>query len=132
MNFQQAGSFSAAHESIQEAELVQIARRISQWRRKRDAILAPIVFADPEWDILLDLYVEEGCDRAVSLSSLCIAAAVPNTTAARAVNAMVAEGILTKSRDPDDARRVIIQLGESTREKMRAWLMQIASWHAGR
>lgn len=132
MNLQKAGSFSAADESIDEAELAQIARRISHWRRKRDAILAPIIFADPEWDILLDLYAEEACGRAVSLSSLCIAAAVPNTTAARAVNAMVAEGVLTKSRDPDDARRVIIALAESTREKMRNWLMQLASWHKGR
>jgi DNA-binding MarR family transcriptional regulator len=132
MNYQQAGSFSAANVPIDEAELVRIARRISQWRRKRDAILAPIVFADPEWDILLDLYVEGGCGRAVSLSSLCIAAAVPSTTAARAVNALVAEGVLTKSRDPEDARRVIIALADSTREKMRAWLTQIASSHVGR
>jgi DNA-binding MarR family transcriptional regulator len=132
MNFQQAGSFSAADVSIDEAELVRIARRISQWRRKRDAILAPIVFADPEWDILLDLYVEAGCGRTVSLSSLCIAAAVPNTTAARAVNAMVADGVLTKSRDPEDARRVIIALSDSTREKMRTWLIQLAAGQAGR
>jgi len=132
MNFQKAGSFSPANEPIDETELVQIARRISQWRRKRDAILAPITFADPEWDILLDLYVESGSGRVVSLSSLCIAAAVPSTTAARAVNAMVAEGILTKSRDPEDARRVIIALADNTREKLRTWLMQIASFHLGR
>ena len=132
MNFQQAGSFSAADVSIHEAELIRIARRISQWRRKRDAILAPIVFADPEWDILLDLYVEGGCGRTVSLSSLCIAAAVPNTTAARAVNAMVADGVLTKSRDAEDARRVIIALSDSTREKMRTWLIQLAAGQAGR
>lgn len=132
MNFRQAGSFGTAHESIDEAELGQIARRISHWRRKRDAILAPIAFADPEWDILLDLYAEGACGRAVSLSSLCIAAAVPNTTAARAVNAMVAEGILTKSRDPDDARRVIVDLSEATREKMRSWLTQVASRQVGR
>jgi DNA-binding MarR family transcriptional regulator len=132
MNLQQASSFSAANETIDEAELAQIARRISHWRRKRDAILAPITFADPEWDILLDLYVEGACGRAVSLSSLCIAAAVPSTTAARAVNAMVAEGVLAKSRDPDDARRVIISLADSTREKMREWLIQLASWHKQR
>ena len=45
---------------------------------------------------------------------------------------MVADGVLTKSRDPEDARRVIIALSDSTREKMRTWLIQLAAGQAGR
>lgn len=131
MTLHMAGAHGAAGESISEADLVKVARRISQWRRKRDTILAPIAFADPEWDILLDLYVENGCGRPVSLSSLCIAAAVPATTAARCVNAMVAQGVLTKTPDPDDARRVVIGLADETQAKMRAWLLLLAHSGAG-
>lgn len=119
-----------ADEDFSEADLVAIARRISQWRRKRDAILAPLTFADPEWDILLDLYVEQGRGRPVTMSSLCIAAAVPTTTAARCIHAMVSRGVLTKSRDTGDTRRVVIRLADETQRKMREWLLQVARGRA--
>ena len=111
---------------ISEAELVQLARRISHWRRRRDTMLAPIIFADPEWDILLDLYAQSGFGRRISMSSLCIAAAVPATTALRCINAMVDQGVLAKSRDANDARRVLVELTDETKAKMRSWLLQVA------
>lgn len=109
-----------------EAELHQLAQRISHWRRKRDAMLDPVVFADPEWDILLDLFAQGTNGRPVSMSSLCIAASVPTTTAMRCINAMIDQGVLLKWRDPDDARRVLIDLTPETRAKMRNWLMEVA------
>jgi len=111
---------------VSEAELVQLARRISHWRRRRDTMLAPIIFADPEWDILLDLYAQSGFGRRISMSSLCIAAAVPATTALRCINAMVDQGVLAKSRDANDARRVLVELTDETKAKMRSWLLQVA------
>ena len=114
-------------EAISEADLAQLARRISHWRRRRDALLDPIIFADPEWDILLDLYAQSGFGRRISMSSLCIAAAVPATTALRCINAMVDQGVLAKSRDANDARRVLVELTEETRAKMRSWLLQVAA-----
>jgi len=110
-----------------EAELVQLARRISHWRRKRDALFDPVIFADPEWDILLDLFAEGGFGRKVSMSSLCIAASVPTTTAVRCINAMIEQGVLLKSRDANDARRVLIELTADTRNRMRTWLVGVAN-----
>jgi len=57
---QPVGSSAPALATVSEMELVQLARRISQMRRKRDALFAPLTFADPEWDILLDLFAEGG------------------------------------------------------------------------
>ena len=114
-------------EPISEADLAQLARRISHWRRRRDALLDPIIFADPEWDILLDLYAQSGFGRRISMSSLCIAAAVPATTALRCINAMVDQGVLAKSRDANDARRVLVELTDETKAKMRSWLLQVAA-----
>ena len=116
-----------AGEVIGEAELVQLARRISHWRRKRDALFDPVIFADPEWDILLDLFAEGGFGRKVSMSSLCIAASVPTTTAVRCINAMIEQGVLLKSRDANDARRVLIELTADTRNRMRTWLVGVAN-----
>jgi DNA-binding MarR family transcriptional regulator len=113
-------------EEISEADLVQLARRISQWRRKRDSLFEPVVFADPEWDVLLDLFVEGWSGRKVGMSSLCIAASVPATTALRCINAMIEQGVLAKSRDENDGRRVLIELTPDTRTRMRAWLTNVA------
>jgi DNA-binding MarR family transcriptional regulator len=131
MSAQPAGAPGPAGD-ISEGDLVQLARRISQWRRKRDMLFDPVIFADPEWDILLDLFAEGGFGRRVSMSSLCIAAAVPTTTAVRCINAMIDQGVLAKSRDSSDARRVLIELSDETRTKMRNWLMQVARGQAGR
>jgi len=114
-------------DEISEADLVQLARRISQWRRKRDSLFQPVVFADPEWDVLLDLFVQGGFGRKVSMSSLCIAASVPATTALRCINAMIEQGVLAKSRDENDGRRILIELTPDTRARMRAWLSSVAS-----
>ena len=126
MSTQPVGLSAPVGDSVSEAELMQLARRISHWRRKRDALFQPGMFADPEWDILLDLFAENGSGRRVSVSSLCIAASVPATTAVRSINAMVDQGVLARSRDANDARRVLIELTEDTRAKMRLWLSDVA------
>lgn len=126
MSAQPAAAPAPADHVIGEAELVQLARRISHWRRKRDLMFEPVIFADPEWDILLDLFAEGGFGRRVSMSSLCIAASVPTTTAVRCINLMIEQGVLAKSRDANDARRVLIELTEETRMRMRCWLSGVA------
>jgi DNA-binding MarR family transcriptional regulator len=127
VNTQRIGMPAPAGDAISEADLVQLARTISHWRRKRDAMFDSVIFADPEWDILLDLFAQSGFDRRVSMSSLCIAASVPTTTAMRCINAMLEQGVLAKSRDAADARRVLIELSEETRAKMRIWLLGVAA-----
>ncbi|MBW8743071.1 MAG: hypothetical protein JF628_01745 [Sphingomonas sp.] len=127
MNTRPIGMPAPAGDAISEADLVQLARTISHWRRKRDAMFDSVIFADPEWDILLDLFAQSGFDRRVSMSSLCIAASVPTTTAMRCINAMLEQGVLAKSRDAGDARRVLIELSEETRAKMRIWLLGVAA-----
>ena len=52
-------------------------------RRLREQFFPPDLFADPSWDIMLDLKAGAQEGQRVSLSSLCIAVAVPPTTALR-------------------------------------------------
>lgn len=117
---------AAADPPFSDVDLIQLARRIISFRRKRDSMFDRILFADPEWDILLDLFAQGGVGRRVSMSSLCIAAAVPTTTAVRCINAMVEQGLLARSRDANDARRVLIELTEESRHKMRTLLVHVA------
>ncbi len=83
-------------------------------RRLRERYFDAELFADPAWDILLDLFAARFEGTNVSVSSLCIAAAVPATTALRWISAMTANGILLRRHDPKDARRVFIELSNET------------------
>ncbi len=102
-------------------------RSLLKSRRKRDAHFNAELFADPAWDILLDLFAARLEGKKVSVSSLCIAAAVPPTTALRWISAMTEDGILLREHDPDDARRVFIRLSDSASESLVAYFTEIKS-----
>lgn len=89
-------------------------REIIKKRRLRDRYFPAELFADPAWDILLDLKAATQEGQNVSVSSLCIAAAVPPTTALRWITAMTENGMLIRRQDPEDARRVFIDLSDET------------------
>jgi len=83
------------------------------------------LFADPAWDILLDLKAAGQEGQHVSVSSLCIAAAVPPTTALRWITAMTDSGMLVRRQDPADARRVFIELSDETSSKLDDYFVAI-------
>ncbi|KQM87280.1 hypothetical protein ASE67_06015 [Sphingomonas sp. Leaf23] len=79
-------------------------------RRLRDQYFADGLFADPAWDMLLDLFAARLEGLTVSVSSLCIASAVPPTTALRWITAMTDAGLLMRREDPNDRRRAFVTL----------------------
>jgi hypothetical protein len=93
-------------------------RDLIKLRRLREQHFPPALFADPGWDILLDLFAAKQEGKSVSVSSLCIAAAVPPTTALRWVTTMTEHGALVRRQDPNDARRVFIELSEDSEERL--------------
>jgi len=90
--------------------LAAFAKCLLALRRKRDSALPGIEFGEPAWDMLLDLYVQHVEGKKVCVSSLCAAAAVPATTALRWIDAMVGSGLFIRSNDPQDRRRVHVDL----------------------
>lgn len=90
-------------------------RRLIRKRRQRDQFFPSDLFADPAWDMMLDLYAAHYERREISVSSLCIAAAVPATTALRWIKTMVDDGRFVRVADPDDGRRIIVSLSDDTR-----------------
>lgn len=93
-------------------------RNLIKLRRLRDSFFDKDLFADPAWDILLDLMAATLEGQNVSVSSLCIAAAVPPTTALRWITAMTESGMLLRRQDPEDARRVFIILSDEVIAKL--------------
>jgi DNA-binding MarR family transcriptional regulator len=103
------------HTSEERARFV---REHIRHRRLRDEHFRADYFADPVWDMLLDLYAAHYEGQPVAVSSLCIAAAVPATTALRWIKALTASGTFTRTRDDSDGRRVYVDLSEEARGKL--------------
>jgi DNA-binding MarR family transcriptional regulator len=125
MNIPSKPSVTAVDSEVEYRRLVELARRLLAWRRKRDELFPTAEFADPEWDHLLDLFVESSRGRAVNITSDAIAAAVPSSTAIRTITAMVEQGVVLKSRDPEDGRQVLVSLSAEAHDKVERWLRMV-------
>jgi hypothetical protein len=100
-------------------------RSMIRARRLRDQYFRGDLFADPAWDMLLDLMAARLEQNRVAVSSLCIAAAVPATTALRWIKALTDRGLLVRSADPQDGRRVYIELSDDTARALAAYLRAV-------
>jgi hypothetical protein len=96
-------------------------RALLRTRRMRDQFLPSDMFADPAWDMLLDLMAARLNGEQVSVSSLCIAAAVPPTTALRWIRQLTDRGIFVRQADPADGRRVFIALSDEAAAAIAQW-----------
>lgn len=102
-------------------------RAVIRARRLRARFFPEDLFADPAWDMLLDLLQAEIAQLRVPVSSLCIAAAVPATTALRWLKAMVSQGIFVRRADPHDGRRVFVELAPEASNALRRYFAEIGS-----
>ncbi len=102
-------------------------RQIIRERRLRDAYFVGELFADPAWDMLLDLYAARLEHLRVSVSSLCIAAAVPATTALRWIRTMTDAGILERTEDPHDGRRIHVALSARSEAAMHQYFARVVA-----
>jgi hypothetical protein len=100
-------------------------RRVIRARRMRADYFDGDLFADPAWDMLLDLYAAELEHRQISVSSLCIAAAVPPTTALRWIGTLNEAGLFDRKADPNDRRRAYIALSEAARRGMERYVAAV-------
>lgn len=101
-----------------ERQRAKAVRKMLRQRRMREQYFPADLFADPAWDMLLDLYAARLERQPVSVSSLCIAAAVPATTALRWIKTMTDAGLFVREADPHDGRRIFIALAEGAFDAM--------------
>lgn len=94
-------------------------RRAIRARRMRDQFFGSGLFEEPGWDMILDLFAAELERTRVSVSSLCIAAAVAPTTALRWISKLVDAGLFERHPDPFDRRRAYMELSPQASEAMR-------------
>jgi hypothetical protein len=101
-----------------------LVRRIIRQRQLRARFFDGELFADPAWDMLLDLTAARVEHTRVSVTSLCIASGVPPTTALRWISQMTDAGLLTRVEDETDRRRAFITLTERAVDAMARYFAE--------
>ncbi len=91
-------------------------------RRRREGLFCKSLFADPAWDMLLDLYVQRHAGRPISIHSLCVASSVPQTTAVRWIGRLEEHGMISRSPCLKDHRVIHVTLTESAVRTMQTYL----------
>ena len=104
-----------------------LVRRIIRQRQLRARYFDGDLFADPAWDMLLDLTASRAEHSRVSVTSLCIASGVPLTTALRWIGQMTDAGLLQRVDDETDRRRAFITLSDQAADSMARYFADLGS-----
>lgn len=111
----------AVRPPLPDARLV---RKIIRQRQQRGRYLDAGLFADPAWDMLLDLTAARVEHKRVSVTSLCIASGVPPTTALRWIGQMIDAGLFVRVCDDTDRRRAFIEMTEKAVDAMAQYFAE--------
>lgn len=115
----------AKPESVTPAKILKYAENLYNLRRQRENFFDKSLFGEPAWDLLLDLFIQGERGKQVSISSACVGAAVPTTTALRWVTTLMTKGLLCRVTDDTDARRSILKLTREGRQTMIRFLEKV-------
>lgn len=100
-------------------------RRMLAARRARAEFFTDGLFADPAWDILLDLLMAKLSYQRISVTSLCVASNVPATTALRWIKILEKEDLVIRRADPLDGRRIFVELTEKAEQALDRFFVSI-------
>jgi DNA-binding MarR family transcriptional regulator len=111
------------HRSLSSANEAEVVTQVIRARRKR-TILFGELFADPAWDMMLELFLAELEGRRLATCELGYKANVPSTTSLRWTEKLEADGWLCRVHDPRDLRRMFVELSARGSEAMHVWLKE--------
>jgi DNA-binding MarR family transcriptional regulator len=108
---------------------IRICRRLIRERRLVKDMLGTALCANPNWDMLLDLYLAELEHRSVYQSALCLAAHIPESSAHRWTVKLAEQGVLLRRIDPEDRRRISVTLAPATAAALDQIMESIGEVH---
>lgn len=113
----EASKLALSYAVKKAADLIEITKRRSR------LVSVANLFADPAWFILLDLFVRQHSGLKTSVSSACHASFSPVTTALRHTAILTERKIIQRQFDPQDQRRVFLELTEQTSAEIQRILL---------
>ena len=115
----------APHEDIPHDYLVDLACRIYDTRRARARYFDGLALGEPLWDMLLALFCLPSRGERLTVSNLSLAADIPQTTGLRWTHRIERHGLIERTRDPTDGRRVYLKLTDKGERLMLDFLSAI-------
>jgi predicted transcriptional regulator len=101
-------------------------KTIAEWlyseRIYRSAQFNSLLFGEPAWDMLLDLFIQKVAGRRVSSGSLCLGANVPLTTGLRYIELLEDDGLVRRYTPADDKRLALVEYTPDGYKRMREYL----------
>jgi len=107
--------------------LAAVAGRLIAARIERERHFPGDLFGEPAWDMLLDLFVARIEGRMAYISSACVAARTPPTTALRYIRYLERSGQVIRTPDGNDGRRFNLTLSDQAYRAMQAALAAFAA-----
>jgi hypothetical protein len=104
---------------------VETVRDLIHARHLRFRFFDRALFADPVWDMLLDLFHAEIIRHRESVESLCAAASVPEPIALRWIKIMSDAGLLGHYSDPHDPGQAYVELSPMASQAMRNFFREM-------
>lgn len=99
-----------AREMTDKAALLERAAQKYVNRRLRHRFFPAELFGESAWDLLLDLFQARLEDKMITVTSACIAADVPVSTALRWIGLLEQHGLVERSRNVSDQRSTWVRL----------------------
>lgn len=85
------------------------------------------LFVEPAWDMLLDLFITRSEAKYTSVSALCLASCVPNSTALRWIGTLEKRGLIVRRADQCDKRRFFVHLTAAALAMLEAGMSRAAA-----
>lgn len=101
------------------------ALRLIDMRRKRADELGTDLFGEPAWDLLLDLLVQKSEGKRTCVTSACIGANAPPTTALRYLAALQKAGLVNRKGCERDSRVQYVELTDKAFEALSRLLAEV-------
>jgi DNA-binding MarR family transcriptional regulator len=123
-----AGPLATPKEEGEPQSTPQLAlvRQLMEQRRLRHKFLPDELFHEPAWDMLLALYVSCHEGNMINVKHLVSCTPVPATTAQRWIDHMAKLGLIARSVDMDDKRRIEVKLSDAGLQMIDQYLILIS------
>lgn len=114
-------TFPKHHVADTRTVTAQHVRAILRSRSNRLQFFPAHLFADPAWEMLLELYATALAGERISVSGLCASSGVPDTTALRWVSNLERANLLMREPDVLDRRRLWVRLTPGATNAMECY-----------
>lgn len=114
-------------DELDDEELARLCQAVYRSRRARPRYMAAAgdLFADPIWDMMLDLYIASQRGQLTTVTNACVAADVPQTTGLRYIEKLTSRGLAVRYSHLKDKRMLGLELTPEGKGAMEDMLREL-------